>query len=450
MRRGSTCNLDGAPGPQLTPCGPGRVRQALDAGQALDVRRGSTCGPGRRSRTAAHPVRTWTRSPGARRGPGARRAARLDVRTWTALPDPQLTPCGFGRVRQALDAGQALDVRRGSTCGAARRADLDGAPGPQLTRADLDAFARRSTRARRSTCGAARRATWTTLPDRSSPRADLDAFARRSTCNLDDAPGPQLTPCGRGRARQALDAGQALDVRRGSTCNLDGAPGPSAHPVRIWTRSPGAQRSPGARRAARLDVRRGSTCGPRRCSRTAAHPVRTWTRSPGARRGPGARRAARFDVRTSRAAGPQLTPVRTWTRSPGARQALDVAARLDVQPGRRSRTAAHPRADVDALGRRSTRARRSTCGAARRADRTRSRTSAHPRADLDALARRSTRAPGPRRAPAERVHVCTRVSCGPGAPSRLHVEPRRYVERLASAWRTRPRPHGGELRSGSA
>ena len=32
-------------------------------------------------------VRTWTRLPGARRGPGARRAARLDVRTWTALPD---------------------------------------------------------------------------------------------------------------------------------------------------------------------------------------------------------------------------------------------------------------------------------------------------------------------------------------------------------------------------
>ena len=99
-------------------------------------------------------------------------AARLDV--WTArAPGPQLTPCGPGRVRQALDVGQALDVRRGSTCGPHALPDLSS------PRADLDAFARRSTWARRSTCGAARRA------------------------DLDGAPGPQL-PCGLGRVRQAL------------------------------------------------------------------------------------------------------------------------------------------------------------------------------------------------------------------------------------------------------
>ena len=98
------------------------------------------------------------RSGGARgRFPGAARAQ--------AAPLHEPERCGPGRVRQALDAGQVLDV-------AAR---LDVQPGRRLPdrsspRADLDAFARRSTWARRSTCGAARRATWTALPDLSSPR----------------------------------------------------------------------------------------------------------------------------------------------------------------------------------------------------------------------------------------------------------------------------------------
>ena len=126
--------------------------------------RRSTCGPRRCSRTSAHPVRTWTRSPGARRGPGARRAARLDVRTSRAAV-PQLTPCGLGRVRQALDAGQALDVRRGSTCGPHALPDLSS------PRADLDAFARRSRRSMGRCCSRRRR--------RASRRRNCASWNRR-------------------------------------------------------------------------------------------------------------------------------------------------------------------------------------------------------------------------------------------------------------------------------
>ena len=201
--RRSTCsaarraNLDGAPGPV----------QALDAGQALDVQRGSTCGPGRALGPQLAPC-----GPGRASGPALDAGQALDVDA--RRRGPGRSTCGPGRAPgpvQALDAGQALDVdarRRGpgrSTCSAARRANLDGAPGPVQA---LDA-------------GQA-----------------LDV-QRGSTCGPGRALGPQLAPCGPGRAPgPALDAGHALDVdarRRGpgrSTCsaarraNLDGAPGP--------------------------------------------------------------------------------------------------------------------------------------------------------------------------------------------------------------------------------
>ena len=331
--RRSTCsaarraNLDGAPGPV----------QALDAGQALDVQRGSTCGPGRALGPQLAPC-----GPGRASGPALDAGQALDVDA--RRRGPGRSTCGPGRAPgpvQALDAGQALDVdarRRGpgrSTCSAARRANLDGAPGPVQA---LDA-------------GQA-----------------LDV-QRGSTCGPGRALGPQLAPCGPGRAPgQALDAGHALDVdarRRGpgrSTCsaarraNLDGAPGPvqaldagqalercmrGGSGGGRWTRSrtwsslpcpdldaldAGATRSTlmldgagrGARRVARLDVRTW-TALPARCRRS----TRCRSTGPGARRGPGAR-----------------------TCSAARRADLDALSDLSS-----------PRADLDALARRS-RARR--------------------------------------------------------------------------------------------
>ena len=163
------------------------------------------------------------------------------------------------------------------------------------------------------TCSAARRADAHALPDLSSPRADLDV------------------------ARQALDAGQALDVQRGSTCRPHALPDRSSPRAGLDAL---ARRSTRARRSTCSEARRADLTR----SRTAAHPVRAWTRSPGARRGPGARRAARLDVQTSRAPGPQLTPC-------GLGRALGPQL-APCGPGRARQALA----------------RRSTCSAARRAD----------------------------------------------------------------------------------
>ena len=110
-------------------------------------------------------------------------ARRADAHALSDLISPR---CGPGRARQAL--------ARRSTCSAARRVDLDGAPGPVQA---LDAGQALDVR------------TWTRSRTAARPVRDLDALARRSTCSaarrvdLDGAPGPV----------QALDAGQALDVR---------------------------------------------------------------------------------------------------------------------------------------------------------------------------------------------------------------------------------------------
>ena len=145
-----------------------------------------------RSRTSAHPVRTWTRV--------ARRSTCSAASTCGphALPDLSSPRAGVDALA-GRSPGVPPGARRGpgrSTCGAVRRVDFTRCRTSAHPRADVDAFARRSTRARRSTCGAARRATWTALP----ARRRRSTRARRSTCNaarrradLDGAPGPQLT-----------------------------------------------------------------------------------------------------------------------------------------------------------------------------------------------------------------------------------------------------------------
>ena len=198
-------------------------------------------------------------------GRGARRVARLDVRTWTALP---------ARCRRSTRARRSTLMLDGAGRGA-RRVDLDALPARcrrstrarrstlmldgagrgarRVARLDvrtwtaLPARCRRSTRARRSTCSAARRVDLDALSDLSSPRADLDALpARRSTLMLDGA--------GRGARRVAR-----LDVW-------------------TWTRSrPGARRGPGARRA---DLDALSDLSSPRCGPGRARQV--LTRSPGA------------------------------------------------------------------------------------------------------------------------------------------------------------------------
>ena len=92
-------------------------------------------------------------------------------------------------------------------------------------------------------------------------------------------------------------------------------------------------------------------------SRTAAHPVRTWTRSPGAHA---------LDVRTLTRSQTSAHPVRTWTHSPGRAHALDGASRGARRAGAARRADAHALPDLSSPRTRSPGARR--CSAARRAD----------------------------------------------------------------------------------
>ena len=174
-------------------------------------------------------------------------------------------------------------------------------------------------------------------PSSEPPSASLQSAANRAQLR----PGPGRRPCdgsrptrGRSLPRRGPAGRRAWPEtgrrrRRGRRWRARGPPRraqrsrTSAHPVRTWTRSPGARQA--------LDVRHGSTCGPHALPDLKLTPCELGPRSPGARRGPGARRAARLDVQPGRRSRTSAHPVRTWTRSPGARQALDVRRGSDVR-----------------------------------------------------------------------------------------------------------------------
>ena len=228
-------------------------------------------------------------------------AARLDVRTWTALP----------AAGSALDARQALDVGR-----AARRADLG----------------RRSRGVRRSTLRQALSCARVIRIFLGQPcrTALLWVWVGEATWPV---AGLLHRPRRRYRARSRTGGGQG---RSGSTC------GP-------WTALPGGKAldaSPGARRGPR-----GSTCGLGRRSRPGS---RALDASPGARRGSAARRAD-LPGRRSRP-GSRALDARPGARRGSAARRADLgrrsrprgrrstwAARLDVRRG-----AAHGRVDQSA------------------------------------------------------------------------------------------------------
>ena len=215
------------------------------------------------------------RGVGARRSPGARRG-------------PRGSTCGPGR--RSRPRGRRSTLARRSTVGrAARRADLDGAPGVRRStlRQALDVAARLDVR------------TWTALPAR----------GRRSTL------------------RQALSCARVIRIFLGQPCRtalLWVWVGEATWPVagllhRPRRRYRARSRTGGGQGRSGSTWQRGSTCGP-------------WTALPGGKAldaRPGARRGQRGST-----CGP-------WTALPAAGSALDARQALDVGSAAR-------RADLDA------------------------------------------------------------------------------------------------------